>query len=68
MPYYKTTIVVEVLSNRTINPDSLADIHDRITFGDCSGKWQIQSVKPLSASEVQAELVKQGSDPDFFDQ
>lgn len=66
MAYYKTTIVVEVLSEQPIDPCSLADIHDGITVGEWSGNWKIENVKPISGEQMAKELIKQGSDPEFF--
>jgi hypothetical protein len=66
MAYYKTTIVVEVLSEEPIDPSSLADIHDGITVGEWSGDWKIQATKPLSSEQMAQELIKQGTDPEFF--
>lgn len=64
--YFKTTITVEVLSNELIVPDSLEDIHNAITAGDCSGIWNIQGVQELTERQMAAALAQQGSDPGFL--
>lgn len=64
--YFKTTITVEVLSNELIVPDSLEDIHNAITAGDCSGIWNIQGVQELTEAQMAAALTQQGSDPGFL--
>jgi hypothetical protein len=65
--FYKTTIMVEVLSEEPLPNDmSLQDIAFGITDGDWSGHWEISEMKPLNGKETADALVAQGSDPSFF--
>lgn len=66
--YYKTVVVVEILSEHSAleNIESLSDIHEAITTGDCVGKFDVTGVTELSAKDVAGELAKFGSEPGFF--
>ena len=64
--FIKTVIQVEVLSEDPFNPEDLKEVHDAITEGDCSGKWEIVSKETLDAKQCALALEKQGSDPGFF--
>ena len=69
--FYKTRIVVEVLSeyplaNEISSPRCLADLKHAVTDGDCSGditKVEEEILTPLQAAQA---LLSQGSDPSFF--
>ena len=64
--FFKNVVTVTVLSeDAPINPDSLADVHDMITIGDCSGDFNTESTE-VSPKEMADLLTKQGSDPAFF--
>lgn len=65
--FYKTTIVVTVLSEEPLPNDiSLAGVAHSITEGDNSGEWEIANLEPLNGKETAAALIAQGSDPGFF--
>ena len=64
--FYKTTLKVEVLSEKPFEWDDLSDVHCAITTGDCSGKVSETSRRVLTAKQVAKELRKQASDPEFF--
>lgn len=65
--FFKTTIVVEVLSEDTpIEFDNLAEVHHMVIEGDCSGQIIATDCVRLTGAEAAAELIKQGSDPRFF--
>lgn len=64
--YYRTIITVEVLSDFPYDPESLEQISNDITDGDCSGKWQIVDSKEVNKHQMEQLLVEQGSDPSFL--
>lgn len=64
--FYKTTIVVEVLSENTIEFDSLSDIDAMTTTGDCSGQITLTASQKLTEKEMATALLNQGSDPTFL--
>lgn len=64
--FYKTTIKVEILSEEPVSFDDLYGVHLAITDGDCSGDWQVTSVKKLNGRQAVRELSLQGSSPSFF--
>lgn len=39
--FYKTTVTVEVLHEEPLNFDTLEDLHYAITYGDCSGEFEV---------------------------
>ena len=64
--FYKTVIKVTVLSEESFTYNNLADVHNAITNGDCSGAHSTVSVAELSGKDVVKALQAQGSDPCFF--
>ena len=64
--FYKTTIMVEVLSEEPVDFDNLAAVDLAITDGDCSGKWEVSKVEELDKHEAATALMAHGSDPSFF--
>lgn len=66
MPYYKTTIKVEVLSEEEIGGASLEEIARQIVSGDWSGAYEVSSVETLQPDKMALALIEQGSDPSFF--
>jgi hypothetical protein len=64
--FHKTIISVEVLSEAPFNPSNLGDVYYSITQGDCSGRWKIVNTEELDGKSAAIELMKQGSDPEFF--
>lgn len=64
--FYKTTIVVEVLSEGPLHFQTLSDLHGLITTGDCSGAVHVTRTLSLSAREMAEAARQQGTDPGFF--
>jgi hypothetical protein len=64
--FYKTRIIVEVLSEEPVNFDDLSQVHYAITNGDCSGRWEETDIKELNGKEAVMELGIQGSSPEWF--
>jgi len=65
--FYKSTFVVEVLSEEPLDgTQSLAALSAMTTDGDCSGKHNMTKQETLNAKQAAEELRKQGSDPEFF--
>lgn len=68
MPYWKTVVRVEILSDGEKPPvfDDLSTIHEAITHGGCSGMVDDEGTRELSRLECIAALIEQGSDPAFL--
>ena len=66
MAFYKTILVVGVLSEEPVQISDLSALHESITYGDWSGDWEIISSKQISNQEMKDSLINQGSDPEFF--
>jgi hypothetical protein len=64
--FYKTKIVVEVLSETPYNPESLSEIDYDITEGGNTGVWNVVETMELNGAAVARELIMQGSDPEYF--
>lgn len=65
--FHKTVITVTVLSERFYDPKfNLANVEYDITFGDCSGSWEVTSREEVDAETIAYLLEEQGSDPAFF--
>jgi hypothetical protein len=66
--FFKTTITVEVISEGAPMDcvTDLRDPHAAIVDGPCSGDIKITAVKELTPGKAAAELIKQGSEPEFF--
>jgi len=65
--YYKTTILVEIISDRLIPPGmDLQDIAREMTEGYYSGVWDVVNVTELSVESCAKALEAQGSDPEFL--
>jgi len=66
--FYKTQVVVTVLSEEPINPNcNLEDLYYAITEGECSGVTEIMEPTELNGKEAANALLEQASDPEFFD-
>ena len=65
--FYKTIVKVTILSEEPY-PDTynLQQIHYDIQEGDCSGVYEEIDRKEIDAETAAKELIKQGSDPEFF--
>jgi hypothetical protein len=67
--FYKTTIILDVLSE-DYPVDENWDL-DRIAEEGKDGMfsifWSVQKQKELNGKEIVNELIKQGSEPEFFD-
>lgn len=64
--FYKTTITLEVLSERPIGNMDIEEIAQEIITGDMSGAHSVDGVEVLNGKEMAAALLKQDSDPMFF--
>jgi hypothetical protein len=64
--FYKTVLKVVVLSEQPLEWDNLSDVDYAITSGDCSGEITDDKTTTLNAKQVVKELIKQGSDSEFF--
>lgn len=64
--FFKTTITIEILSEKKYNSIDLNQIAYDITDGDCSGRVKVEGYKELTSQETASELLMQGSDPEFF--
>jgi hypothetical protein len=68
--YYKTRIVIEVLSNEPITtPFGIEDLEDvayEVVDGEWSGAVSVESMEELTKEECAAALIAQGSDPSFL--
>lgn len=68
MPYYRTMVKVEILSDGDRPPvfDDLAGIHAEITEGGSSGMVETEGPWEISRDECIERLQNQGSDPGFL--
>lgn len=64
--FYKTKIVVEVLSEAPVNFDSLEEVAYSITDGGCSGQWNVVKTTELNGKQIVKALDAQGSASEFF--
>ncbi len=64
--FFKSQVVIEILSEEDIGDPSLEKILYQITEGDWSGVYSVKKVEPLNAEQMRVALIGQGSDPDFF--
>lgn len=63
--FFRTTVTVEVISRGPYVFSDLADLHQDITSGPCSGSTSVE-IEELSAAEAAEALIEQGSDPTFL--
>jgi len=63
---WKTTIKVEILSERPFDYDTLGELHYMITEGGYSGIHEITKTVELKGKRAINECEKQGTDPEFF--
>lgn len=66
MKYYKTIVVVEVLSNEPLQNPSLYEIAREIRSGGWSGNYEIGASEEVSKEKMAELLIAQGSDPAFL--
>lgn len=64
--FYKTTFVVEVLSEEPLADMDLDEINYFITHGHGSGEMKRKPHKILDGRQAARALIKQASDPGFF--
>lgn len=64
--FFKTTVVVEVLSEEPVEFDTLGELGAMISTGDCSGKYAVTKQERLNGRKAAKALISQGSDPGFF--
>lgn len=65
--FYKTDILVEVLSERPYTWGSLGDVLHDINDGPCVGRVTEAASKELDARQAADELIAMGSEPGYFD-
>lgn len=64
--FFKTIVTVTVISkDAPPSFESLSDLHDCITDGDCSGSWDEASTK-ITGKQAADLLQEQASDPSFL--
>jgi hypothetical protein len=63
--FWKTVVTVTILSETPFDYDNLSDIQSQID-GDCSGEFDTTSSEEIDAATCAALLIKQHSDPEFF--
>lgn len=64
--FFKSHVVIEILSEEDIGDPSLEKIMYQISEGDWSGAYSVKKVEVLNADQMRVALIGQGSDPDFF--
>lgn len=64
--FYRTLVLVEILSEEPYEPGSLAGVARDIVEGDCSGETHFCASQPISGAHAALLLLAQGSDPEFF--
>ncbi len=64
--FYKTIIVVEVLSEDPYSPDTLEGIARDIMTGDCVGDWDAETSEEVDGPAMVQLLYESGSEPGFF--
>jgi hypothetical protein len=65
--YFRTTIVIEVLSEDTqVDEISISEIAHRIANGEFSGEIKAARVEELTPAQMVIALTEQGNDSGFF--
>lgn len=65
--YFRTVVQVEVLTQDSpYEFNDLPDLDHAITYGDASGDTKVVVSEEVSEKKMEELLVKQGSDPSFF--
>lgn len=64
--FYRHVFSIEVLSEEELGSMSLVDIEEAITTGHCSGQFLETAVTKVRPKTMAKLLLKQGSDPEFF--
>ena len=64
--FYKTMIIVEVLSEERYSPESIEGIARDITEGDCVGDWDAETSEEVDGRRMADLLREVGSEPGFF--
>ena len=65
--FYKTVIQITVLSEEPFEYENLSQVDYAITDGGCSGDYKTVTAKIINGKEAAKELLRQGSDTDFFE-
>lgn len=65
--FYKTIVMVEVLSDSPIGNPSLSEVEYLISEGGCTGEYWVESVSELTPKEMAQCCIEHGSDPEFFE-
>lgn len=66
-PYYKTTVVITVLSEEPYTYTDLETLDYDIGGGACVGKIESEPSTPLTAAQMREALLDAGNDGNFFD-
>lgn len=64
--FYRTKLVVEVLSDEPYTEDDLNYVNRDITDGDCSGEVTNLGSEEVDGPAMAKLLMSQASDPSFF--
>jgi len=64
--FYKTTYMVEVLTEGPFTRSNLSSIAHEISEGEASGVVRREKEECLTGPEMVKELIAQGSDPEFL--
>ncbi len=65
--YYRTVVVVEILSSYQMDFTSIKQVHEAITFDGCAGAWrETVSNEPLTEKQTRKKLIEMGCDPSFL--
>jgi len=65
--FFKTRIVVDVLSDEPYNPSTIAQVAYDITDGSCLGSWNVENSRELDGREAVVASEEMGSDCTWFD-
>lgn len=66
MVYYKTTIIVEILTDEQYTWNTLGDVAYDIVRGSASDYVEEVGQKEISAAELEKECEKHHTDPSYF--
>ena len=68
MAYFKTVLVVTVLSDEPIGDRTLEEVVYGMDCGDLVGSYSHGESEEVDAEEMRSLLSSANSDPDFFDE
>jgi hypothetical protein len=64
-PFYRSVVTVEVLHRGELVFDDLANLHELIDSGPCSGEYSVKTHE-VTEGKMRKLLEAQRSSPDFF--